>query len=194
MRALITMAGVLGLALALSAPADAGILDKLKDRAKKRLVEEAIETVTDSDKEKDSGEEEEKEAQEQEPEAQEANVAVDSREPLKACKDLGLDWITPWNPKLSTLRRLPGWADYVLTISPEGAVESADVIDASGKGLRKLGGSRKVVRKLLGQKMTATGSDLQCNETLFFYKDPATGKSVVPESRCDPSLGVCIKG
>ncbi|MEE8371323.1 MAG: hypothetical protein V3R73_04180 [Sphingomonadales bacterium] len=124
---------------------------------------------------------------------QEGNL-FEEKEPLKACKDLGLEWLTTWDSDLWTLRKLPGWADYILTISAEGEITSADVTFASGKGLNKLARSKKVVRRFYSQKITPSGSVLKCNETLFFFKHPKTGKTVLPESRCDEAQESCVKG
>ena len=170
---------LLGLMMTVAAPIEAGILDTLKKQTKKRLLEEAVEKVTDPDK---GGKDEQDEDKADKPRAE------------QACKDLGLEWITPWNPKLKTFRKLPAWADYVLTLTETGEIQSADLIDASAKGIRKLGSSKKVRRILLAQKITATGSALQCTETLYFYKDPRTGKSMMPESRCSQSPELCVKG
>ena len=111
----------------------------------------------------------------------------------QTCKDLRLEWITPWNPKLRTLRKLPAWADYVLSITETGEIQAANLLDASAKGIWKLGSSKKVLRVLLAQKITATGSVLQCHETLYFYKDPQIGKSMMPGSRCSQSPELCVK-
>jgi hypothetical protein len=173
------VAALIGLAMAAAAPTEAGIVDKLQEEAKKRAVKEAVKKVTDPNK----GAKDE----------QENDEAYRPKAEL-VCKDLGLVWITPWNPKLWTLRKLPGWADYVLSISVEGDVESANLITASAKGLRRLGSSKKVLSVLLDQKITATGAAFQCNETLHFYKDPETGKSMIPESRCDQTPDICVKG
>lgn len=198
MSVFVVVASSIGLMIASSAPGEAGILERPQIQAKGKLVAQAVAEAADpntgdvSVQRKEIAEKPKVEEPEvEEPEVKEPEV----KEPavIKSCKALGLEWITPWKPKLATLRKLPAWADYVLSITATGEVQSATLLDASAKGIWKLGRNSKVLGVLLAQKITPTGAALQCNETLYFYKNSQSRKIKMPESRCGQSPEFCVK-
>ena len=193
MSVFVVVASSIGLMIASSAVGEAGILERPQIQAKGKLVAQAVAEAADPNTGDVSVQRKEiaEKPKVEEPEVKEPEV----KEPavIKSCKALGLEWITPWKPKLATLRKLPAWADYVLSITATGEVQSATLLDASAKGIWKLGRNSKVLGVLLAQKITPTGSALQCNETLYFYKNSQSRKIKMPESRCGQSPEFCVK-
>ena len=177
---------MIGLIMATFVPSQAAIVDGLVNQPKKKLVAQVVTKPI-------SAQEHNSIAKPTELIPAQPTELVKEPEAVLLCKDLGLEWITPWKPKLATLRKLPAWADYVLSISETGEIQSAELLDASAKGIWKLGNSKKVLGVLLAQKISPTGSALQCNETLYFYKNSQSRKIKMPESRCSQSLEFCVK-
>ena len=194
MRVQMIVGSLIGLIMAASAPSQAAIPDGLKNQPKTKLVAQAV-TKPISAQRDDSPAKPPELIPAKPPELIPAQPTELAKEPeaVLLCKDLGLEWITPWKPKLATLRKLPAWADYVLSISETGEIQSAELLDASAKGIWELGNSKKVLGVLLAQKISPTGSALQCNETLYFYKNSQSRKIKMPESRCGQSLEFCVK-
>ena len=186
MRVQMIVGSLIGLIMAASAPSQAAIPDGLKNQPKTKLVAQAVTKPISAQRDDSPAKPTELIP------AQPTELAKEP-EAVLLCKDLGLEWITPWKPKLATLRKLPAWADYILSISETGEIQSAELLDASAKGIWKLGNSKKVLGVLLAQKISPTGSALQCNETLYFYKNSQSRKIKMPESRCGQSPEFCVK-
>ena len=186
MRVQLVTASLIGLMMAAYTPSQAAFSDGLENQPKRKLVAQPVKKAI-SAQEDDSPARPPKLSP-----AQPAKLPEKPKEVL-LCKDLGLEWITPWKPKLATLRKLPAWADYVLSISEKGEIQSAELLDASAKGIWKLGNNKKVLGVLLAQKISPTGSAIQCYETIYFYKNSQSRKIKMPESRCDPAQGYCVK-